>query len=122
MILDLNRHVSMAHQSHLSGTSLCILVFLTIVPNSRYNVNSLNYGHKVWTQSLSLDKADGWYGGKIPCPGQKIILPENEVVYFPDTLTLGPEIQLPQNGMILFPSSGECKIKYNFIVYPKVRN
>jgi hypothetical protein len=84
---------------------------LSIIPYKQYNVNSLNYGYKVWSQSSSLGKEDGWYGGKIPCVGQKIILPENEVVYFPDKLRIGPEIQLPQNGMILFPSSGKYNIR-----------
>ena len=69
-------------------------------------VNSLSYDKKVWSQSSSLGNADGWYGGKLPCIGQKVRLPENEVVFFPDKLSIGPEIQLPQNGMILFPSSG----------------
>ena len=111
----------MAQKTVHSLTSfLCILVLFTIVPNCQYYVNSLKYGHKIWTQSLRLDNAARWYGGKIPCPGQKIILPENEVVYFPDTLAIGPEIQLPQNGMILFPSSGEFEIKYSYIVDLKV--
>ena len=84
---------------------------LSIIPYKQYNVNSLNYGHKVWSQSSSLGREDGWYEGKIPCAGQKVILPENEVVYFPDRLSIGPEIQLPQNGMILFPSSGKYNIR-----------
>ena len=71
----------------------------------------MSYENKVWRQSSSLDNKEGWYGGKLPCNGQKIKLPENEVVYLPDTFTLGTEIQLPQNGMLLFPSSGKYYFK-----------
>ena len=90
-----------------------IIILNGIIFNQYDTVDSLNnYNQKTWIQSSSLDKANSWYGGKIPCPGQKIILPENEVVYFPNTLTIGPEIQLPQNGMILFPTRGRFENMY----------
>ena len=107
-IVSLIGYYGIAQQMLLSRCALYLLVILYTLPYNRYNGNSLDYGHKIWMQSTSLGKANGWYGRKIPCPGQKIILPENEVVFFPDTLTVGPEIRLPHNGMILFPSSGKC--------------
>ena len=102
-----------------------IIILNGLIFNQYNTVDSLNnYNQKTWIQSSSLDKANSWYGGKIPCPGQKIILPENEVVYFPNTLTIGPEIQLPQNGMILFPTRGRFENIYiNFYnKYFKINN
>ena len=85
---------------------LFVMLMISLVLSKKYCVNGLSFGEKVWSQSSSLGDAEGWYGGKLPCIGQKVKLPENEVVYFPDQLSIGPEIQLPQNGMILLPSSG----------------
>ena len=90
-----------------SALHLFVMIMIFFTLTERYCVNSLNIGEKVWSQSSSLGNADLWYSGKLPCIGQKVRLPENEVVYFPDQLSIGPEIQLPQNGMILFPSSGK---------------
>ena len=89
-----------------SALHLFVMIMIFFILSERYCVNSLNIGEKEWSQSSSLGNADLWYSGKLPCIGQKVRLPENEVVYFPDQLSIGPEIQLPQNGMILFPSSG----------------
>ena len=85
---------------------LFVMQMISLVLSKKYCVNCITFGEKVWSQSSSLGDAKGWYGGKLPCIGQKVRLPENEVVYFPDQLSIGPEIQLPQNGMILLPSSG----------------
>ena len=90
----------------ITSTFQLFVIMIIVLPSKKCHVNTLSYGEKVWSQSSSLGNADGWFGGKLPCIGQKVRLPENEVVYFPDKLSIGPEIQLPQNGMILFPSSG----------------
>ena len=95
--------------------SRCLMyIFLVTftMPFTRHNAYGLEYGHKIWMQSTNLGAPEGWLDRKVPCPGQKIILPENEVVYFPSTLSIGPEIQLPHNGMILLPSRGKNYIKY----------
>ena len=110
-ILHYIGYYGITQQRLFSRCALYLFVILYIVPYNRYNGNSLDYGHKIWMQSTSLGKPDGWYDRKIPCPGQKIILPENEVVYFPNSLTIGPEIRLPHNGMIILPSSGKYEVK-----------
>ena len=90
---------------------MCIFIVFFTKPFSRHNAYGLEYGHKIWMQSTNLGVPEGWLDRKIPCAGQKIILPENEVVYFPSTLSIGPEIRLPHNGMILLPSRGKNNIK-----------
>ena len=102
-------HLSKIHQNitkDLMPSALHLFVMIFFILPESYCVNGLNIGEKVWSQSSSLGNADLWYSRKLPCIGQKVRLPENEVVYFPDHLSIGPDIQLPQNGMILFPSSG----------------
>ena len=89
-------------------TLLYFFVILYTVPYHR--CSGLGYGHKIWMQSTNLGNADGWYDGKIPCWGQKIKLPEHEVVYLPSTLRIGPLIPLPHNGMILLPSNGKYSV------------
>ena len=57
---------------------------------------------KTWIQSNRLDDADLWKQNHVPCPGQKVVLPENEAVFVPNKMSLGPEIVLPKNGIVLF--------------------
>ena len=66
-----------------------------------------------------------WEHDRLPCPGQRVILAEDDVVKVchimlmevhdstsemflfkldPKSLVVGPELVLPMNGMIIFPS------------------
>ena len=67
-----------------------------------------------------------WENDRLPCPGQRVILAEDDVVKVgsisplevhdsisekflfqldPKSLVVGPELVLPMNGMIIFPSA-----------------
>ena len=61
---------------------------------------------RTWQKSVNLGNPEMWTGGKIACPQQKIVLPENEVVFMPHSFHIGSEINFGDNGIIAFPSSG----------------
>ena len=64
---------------------------------------------KIWQQRVTLGQADLWEGGRLPCEGQPIILPQ-EVVSIPGNFSLGSKVFLPENGMILFPLKGTVEM------------
>ena len=49
--------------------------------------------------------SDLWEGGRLPCPGQSMVLPQ-EVVSVPGNFSFGSKVFLPENGMLLFPQEG----------------
>ena len=61
---------------------------------------------KIWQQRVTLGQADLWEGGRLPCEGQPIILPQ-EVVSIPGNFSLGSKVYFPENGLILFPQKGK---------------
>ena len=77
----------------------CLILFLVI---------SANADTRTWHQSVSLGNAEMWTDGKIACPQQKIVLPENEMVFMPHSFHIGSEINFGDNGIIAFPSSGNA--------------
>lgn len=66
-------------------------------------IGSLQAEYKIWRQSLDLGNPKLWLDNQLPCPGQRMVLPEERVVFFPASLTIGIEMVLPTNGMVLFP-------------------
>ncbi|TRY75323.1 hypothetical protein TCAL_00740 [Tigriopus californicus] len=68
-----------------------------------FTYSSLQAEFKIWRQSLDLGNPKLWVDNQLPCPGQRMILPEKRVVFFPASLTIGAEMVLPNNGMVLFP-------------------
>lgn len=46
---------------------------------------------KSWSHSISLGNPDQWMDSRLPCPGQKVILP-SQVMFLPEKMAIGPEI------------------------------
>ena len=65
--------------------------------------------YKIWQQEITLGRPDLWDGGRVPCAGQVVILPE-EVISVPPDFNFGLKTFLPENGMLLFPETGASKI------------
>ena len=61
---------------------------------------------KTWTKSVNLDNPAMWMNGRLPCKGQTVVLPENQVAYMSHNFKFGSQVILPSNGMILMPKSG----------------
>ncbi len=59
---------------------------------------------KTWIKNNRLDDEDLWLQKRLPCAGQRVVLPEEETFFVPNGMKMGPEIILPQNGLLLFPS------------------
>ena len=80
---------------------------LTIAVIGLLRLNFTEAGTKKWQKSISLGNPEMWKSGRLPCSNQKIILPENEVIFMPHSFSVGSDLVFPQNGMILFPTSGK---------------
>lgn len=57
-----------------------------------------------------MGKPEQWLDKKLPCPGQRIVLPKEVVTFFPASLEIAPELILPENGMVLLHDRSEITL------------
>jgi hypothetical protein len=62
------------------------------------------HADKAWRQRTRIDDPKMWTDAKLPCAGQRVLLPDNEVLSLPaGDFSLGAQLVLPLNGLLLLP-------------------